>query len=198
MVSIKIWFLVFSWAQSCYFRYKSWEIWKRLWFLNVTSTKFPIFWLNFIKFSTPILFQKRLWKASICIKDIASNEYLLIIFCYVCVYDLLLEHFVSWHGHRSSNMSKYCQRYASTYVLNMCTRKITISMQMNQNLWNFNHVQWQAQYYKKISKITTYAIKIPWWSFIYQVKNSKSHHFDNSYKLNKISYAPTTIYGYFG
>jgi hypothetical protein len=37
-----------------------------------------------------------LWKASICIKDIASNEYLLILFCYVmCIWPFIGTFFIT-------------------------------------------------------------------------------------------------------
>lgn len=157
---------MFSWAKYCYFRHKSWEIWKRSWVLNVTSNKFPTFWLNFIKFSTPILFQKDCGRLPFASKISLQMNIYWFYFVMWCVYDLLLKHFVSWHGHGSSSMSKHYQRYTTTYGFNMHTRRITISMQMNQNLWNFNHVQWQAQYYKIFFEIITYAIMIPWWSFI--------------------------------
>jgi hypothetical protein len=54
--------------------------------------------------------KKRQWKAFIFIKNIVSNKYLLILFILFDVYDLLLKHFVSWHGHmdlpRCENIGK--------------------------------------------------------------------------------------------
>jgi hypothetical protein len=102
----------------------------------------------------------------------------------------------------SSNMSKYWQRnslrilndwmYVITYALNMCIRKITISMQENQNLWNFDHVQWKVENYSNCKdNHTWYHDSLTIFDFI-KLTSPKHIIFKNSYKLHQISYEPIT------
>jgi hypothetical protein len=223
--------------------------------------KFIIFWLNFTKILTLKKWKKKLWNASICIKNYCFKWISIDYVPLFDIYELSYEHFVFWRGdmifptcqnignkivwgyemigfHHKFNlrqikkrklcevcsflglyilhmnvmcgkhvwhvnkcvyewgtnlwMKKCCTNFASSYksmcqmcfqctilihetyelwmnkfctisltkswdvkfvmcaniyTLNMCTRRITILMQVDQNLWNFNHVQWKAQYY---------------------------------------------------
>jgi hypothetical protein len=53
--------------------------------------------------------------------------------------------------------------YVTTYAFNMCTRKITISMQMNQNFCNFNPYDFEVR--KQNPKVVT-RLKVRWFIFV--------------------------------
>lgn len=86
-------------GQNLVFNKNNQENSRIFWVLNVSSTKFPIFWLKFAKNLTPKKWKriKRLpfvsiknWFKWIPIDSIWLFD----------VYDLLSLHFVSWYGHK--------------------------------------------------------------------------------------------------
>ncbi len=84
--------------------------------------------------------------------------------------------------HGFSNISKYWQgnslgtwndqMYVTTYAFSMCPRIITILMQMNQNLWNYNVFNEKPRF-NQISKIiTSWFLNKTWFILSQQVQNT--------------------------
>jgi len=106
-------------------------------------------------------------------KHIASNEYLLILFHYLMsmtFYQSIL------YFHMDTPPLQYVKilarnrlgtlndrMYVIIYVFNMCTRKVTISMQMNQNLWNSNPCDLEVK--KQNPKVVT-RLRVRWFIFV--------------------------------
>jgi hypothetical protein len=102
--------------------------------------------------------------------------------------------------HRFFNMSKYWQGnslgrwndgiYIIIYVLNMCTRKLTISRQVHQNS-NEILIVFDEKPNTQISKIITHDVS---WSLIkfHFIKSTSWKHItsNNWYELHQILYAP--------
>ncbi len=152
---------------------------------------------------------KHVWHTNKCVDKWGTNLWMKKCYTnfassYKSVCQLCFQCTISVHEMYKLWMNKFCTisitkswdvkflMYATTYTLNMCTRKITILMQVNQNLWNFNCVQWKPQYYSNFKYDNTWHHDSL--AKLHFIKSTSLKHItsDISCKLHQISHALTT------